>query len=97
RHHAVDRIGSFAPLEVRGSAPCLALAGIGGAGMLPFPLSRVYLPARPSLDVGLLSTSLAAPRRCGTMRALTPAALSQARQVSLLTPLCLPDVPPPTT
>ena len=35
--------------------------------------------------------------RCSTMRALTPARRSHARQVSSLTPLCLPDIPTPTT
>jgi hypothetical protein len=37
------------------------------------------------------------PRRCGTMRALTPAGLSHARQVSPLTLHCLPSIPTPTT
>jgi len=31
------------------------------------------------------------------MRALTPAQRSHVKQVSSLTPLCLPDIPPPTT
>jgi hypothetical protein len=51
----------------------------------------------PSLNMVLLSTLLAAHRRCSTMRALTPAQRSHARQISSLTPLCLPDIPFPTT
>ena len=35
--------------------------------------------------------------RSGTMKALTPAGLARGRQVSPLTPLCLPSIPPPTT
>jgi hypothetical protein len=34
---------------------------------------------------------------CSTMRALTPVGPSQVRQVSPLTPLCLPNIPLPTT
>ena len=45
----------------------------------------------------LLPTLLAARRGSGTMKALTPAGLTRARQVSPLTPLCLPDIPTPTT
>jgi hypothetical protein len=45
----------------------------------------------------LLPTLLAARRGSGTMKALTPAGLTSARQVSPLTPLCLPDIPTPTT
>jgi hypothetical protein len=51
----------------------------------------------PSLGTALLSVPLAAHHRCSTMRALTPARRSHARQVSSLTPLCLPDIPPPIT
>jgi len=45
----------------------------------------------------LLPTLLAERRGSGTMKALTPAGLTRARQVSPLTPLCLPDIPTPTT
>src|SRR5579863_76320 len=36
-------------------------------------------------------------RRCGTMRVLTPARLAHVEQVSPLTCLCRPNIPPPTT
>src|SRR5215469_13365504 len=45
----------------------------------------------------LLPTLLAAHRGSGTMKALTPAGLTRTRQVSPLTPLCLPDIPTSTT
>ena len=45
-------------------------------------------PSMPHDDAGTL---------CGIMRALTPAGLARSRQVSPLTPLCLPDIPSPTT
>ena len=46
-----------------------------------------------------MDTSLPSHGRCriGTMKALTPAGLTRTRQVSPLTPLCLPDIPTPTT
>src|SRR5712691_4624415 len=83
--------------QLRASAPCVALAGTAGAvcaAICPF----THPPScPPSLGAALLSALFAAHRRCGTMRALTPAVLSQARQVSPLTPLCLPDIQPPAT
>src|SRR5712691_5603285 len=42
-----------------------------------FRWSRIHLPALPSLGAALLSALLAAHRRCGTMRAVTPAAPRQ--------------------
>jgi hypothetical protein len=36
-------------------------------------------------------------RHCGTMRVLTPAPFACTAQVSPLTPICFPDIPPPTT
>ena len=79
------------------SAPCVALAGTAGACSC-FSLSFTHPPScPPSLGAALLSALLAAHRRCSTMRALTPARRSHAKQVSSLTPLCLPDIPPPTT
>src|SRR3954451_16453918 len=79
------------------SAPCVAFAGTAGAVCASI-LSFTHPPScPPSLGTALLSVLLAAPHRCSTMRALTPARRSHARQVSSLTPLCLPDIPPPTT
>jgi len=62
-------------------------------------LSRIHLPALPSLKPVLLADSLAAffSLRFGTMRALTPDPLRREDQVSPLTPLCFPNIPPPTT
>ena len=62
---------------LRASAPCIVLPDIGGASVcfivaLPHPPS-----CPPSLGAALLSALVAAPRRCGTMRALTPAAPRQ--------------------
>jgi len=89
---AHDQGGRF-----RLSAPCVALAGTAGAVCASI-LSFTHPPScPPSLGTALLSVLLAAHRRCSTMRALTPARRSHARQVSSLTPLCLPDIPTPTT
>src|SRR4051794_3396202 len=60
--------------QLRASAPCVALTGTAGAFSDPF-CSIAHLPScPPSLGAALLSALFAAPRRCGTMRALTPAA-----------------------
>jgi len=89
---AHDQGGRF-----RLSAPCVALAGTAGAVCASI-LSFTHPPScPPSLGTALLSVLLAAHRRCSTMRALTPARRSHARQVSSLTPLCLPDIPSPPT
>ena len=58
--------------------------------------SSTFLPPFPRHGFA----SRAFPRQftaCSTMRALTPAGPSQVRQVSPLTPLCLPGIPIPTT
>src|SRR5262245_54875323 len=79
------------------SAPCVALTGTVGACSC-FSLSFTHPPScPPSLGAALLSALLAAQRSCSTMRALTPARRSHASQVSSLSPLCLPDIPTPTT
>src|SRR5919198_2945164 len=79
------------------SAPCVALAGTADA-VCASVLSFTHPPScPPSLGTALLSVLLAAHRRCSTMRALTPARRSHTGQVSSLTPLCLPDIPSPTT
>ena len=89
---AHDQGGRF-----RLSAPCVALAGTAGAVCASI-LSFTHPPScPPSLGTALLSVLLAAHHRCSTMRALTPARRSHARQVSSLTPLCLPDIPSPPT
>ena len=63
--------------QSRASAPCVALAGTAGAFCDPFG-STPHLPSYPpSLGAALLSALSAAHRRCGTMRALTPAAPRQ--------------------
>ena len=67
------------------SAPCVALAGTAGAVCASI-LSFTHPPScPPSLGTALLSVPLAAHPRCSTMRALTPARRSHARQVSSLT------------
>src|SRR6266496_2985761 len=79
------------------SAPCVALAGTPGAFSCLDPSFTLPPSCPPSLGQVLLPWLLAAHRRCSTMRALTPLRRSHARQVSPLTPLCLPDIPTPTT
>jgi len=83
--------------QSRASAPCVALAGTAGALCAPI-MSCTHPPScPPSLGAALLSALFVAHRHCGTMRALTPAARSHARQVSPLTLRCLPNIPSPTT
>src|SRR5580704_10889767 len=83
--------------DQRVSAPRVALAGTAGAVACFIP-SIAHPPSYPpSLGAALLSALSVAPRPCGTMRALPPAWLSQARQVSPLTLHCLPGIPSPTT
>ncbi len=70
--------------QSRASAPCLALAGTRGTvacpiACFPHPPSCPAFPRR-----GFALRASRGLRRCGTMRALTPAELSQARQVSPL-------------
>src|SRR5260370_28879448 len=60
------------------------------------PHASTFLPTFPRRDFAFR----AFPRpvtACSTMRALTPVGPSQVRQVSPLTPLCLPSIPLPTT
>ena len=84
-----DRPPVSAPrLAPRGTAAafsCFAMGVMHPPSCPPFP--RPGFAPRASRDW----------RRCGTMRALTPAGLARERQVSPLTPLRLPDIPPPTT
>src|SRR6202011_3639688 len=83
--------------QSRASAPRLALAGTADAVACFIP-SVPHPPSYPpSLGAALLSALSVVPHHCGTMRALPPAGLSQARQVSPLTLHCLPGIPPPTT
>jgi hypothetical protein len=60
------------------SAPCVAFSGTTGAWLsLCHSVSLTLLPScLPSLGAALLSALLAAPHRCGTMKALTPAPLT---------------------
>src|SRR5262249_40003053 len=53
------------------------LAGTAGAFSDPFRSTAHPPPCPPSLSAALLSALSAAHRRCGTMRALTPAAPRQ--------------------
>jgi hypothetical protein len=83
--------------QSRASAPCLVLADTAGAlpcliAAFPHPPSCPAFPRR-----GFAVRTSRGWRRCGTMRALTPAVRSHARQVSPLPSLCLPSIPPPTT
>lgn len=67
--------GPFGPWV---SASCLALAGTIDAGSsLCSALTLSHPPSYlPSLGAALLSALLAAPHRCGTMKALTPTPLT---------------------
>ncbi len=59
--------------------------------------SHIHLPA-PLPSARLCFSCLLQPAgHNGTMRALTPAGFAHTQQVSLLTPFCLPDIPPPNT
>jgi len=79
------------------SAPCVAKAGTAGAVRCLVTALSHPPSYPPSLSAVLLPARLAAHRRCGTMRALTPARRSHVEQASSLNPLCLPDIQPPTT
>ena len=74
------------------SAPCVALAGTTDAWLsLCHSVSLTLLPScLPSLGAALLSALLAAPRRCGTMKALTPAPFTYGAglPVYFATPSC---------
>jgi len=76
----------------RVSAPCLALAGTTDAWLsLCHSVSLTLLPScLPSLGAALLSALLATARRCGTMKALTPAPLTYgaALPAYFATPSC---------
>jgi len=73
-------------------APCVALAGTTDAWLsLCHSVSLTLLPScLPSLSAALLSALLAAPRRCGTMKALTPTPLTYGAglPVYFATPSC---------
>src|SRR5262245_41788493 len=100
RHHAFGPSRSFR-LRARKLAPgfCTPSSPCGHCRCcLCFDPFFTHPPScPPSLSLALLSGPLAVRRRSGTMRALTPALRSYAKQVSPLTPLCLPNIPPPTT
>ncbi len=79
------------------SASCLALSGTRDARACLRSVLRTstFLPPFPQPGFALRTSR--GTRRCGTMRALTPAGLARTRQVSPLTPPCLPNIPSPTT
>ena len=88
--HTVASTHVQSPARV--SAPCVALAGTTDAWLsLCHDLSLTLPPScLPSLGAALLSALLAAPRRCGTMKALTPAPLTYGAGLPayLATPSC---------
>jgi hypothetical protein len=102
RHHALRPHRRFNPRPVAGFCTPSSPKGHCRCCRLRPPSlhASTFLPAFPRPGFALRASR--GPRhpcagRCGTMRALTPAALARARQVSPLAPLCLPDIPPPTT
>jgi len=81
----------------RASVPCVAVSGTPET--VPCLISGLAppTPCLPSLGPVLLAAPLAALGGSGTMKALTPAGRTPARQASPLTPPCRPDIPTPTT
>jgi hypothetical protein len=73
--------------QARASAPCVALAGNDGALCASFRPFRIHLPALPSLGAAYALRTFRGSYRCGTMRALTPAAPRTTRQASPFHPL----------
>src|SRR5277367_3600905 len=90
-HHSLRRSPPVA------SVPCLALSDTTETSACPMPDLTHPASCLPSLGPVLLPGLFAAHHGCGTMKALTPGGLTQAPQVSSLTPPCLPDIPSPTT
>ena len=97
RHHALRPDRGFHPRPVVGFCTLCSPSGHCRCCRLLLSVlhASTFLPAFPR--PGFASRASRGLRRRGTMRALTPAGLARARQVSPLTPLCLPDIPPPTT
>ena len=96
RHHALRPHRSFQPRTVLGFCTAFSLIGTAGALLLPCGhRASTFLPPFPR--PGFAPRASRGSRRCSTMRALTPARLTRTRQVSPLIPLCLPDIPSPTT
>ena len=97
RHHAVGPDAGFHPRPVAGFCSLCSPRG----HCRRFPCLLPHFPHPPSCPAfprrGFALRASRGLRRCGTMRALTPAARSHTRQVSPFTPLRLPSIPPPTT
>ena len=84
------------------SPPCVPSSALPGGLLLRFVQKRGLPSCLPSLgrvyDSPVLSPpALSGAARGGTMKALTPARLAHAEQVSPLYLPCLPNIPPPTT
>ncbi len=102
RHHALRPHRSFHPSRTLDPGPvagfCAPFSLFGTVGALLLPCGHrasTFLPPFPR--PGFAPRASRGQRRCGTMRALTPAGLATGRQVSPLTPLCLPSIPLPNT
>ena len=97
RHHALRPDRGFHPRPVAGFCTLCSPRGHCRrcSCFVPVLHASTFLPPFPRR--GFAPRAFRGFRRCGTMRALTPAGLAHTRQVSPLTPLCLPDIPPPTT
>ena len=96
RHHAFRPHRSFHPGPVPSFCTTFSLTGTAGARLLPCGhRASTFLPPFPRPGFALPASR--GLHRRGTMRALTPDGLATSRQVSPLTPLCLPDIPSPTT
>ena len=88
------------PGEYRFAGLCISLSPCGHSRcclcLIVGPHSSTFLPPFPWH--GFATRAFPRPLAvCSTMRALTPADPSQVRQVSPLTPLCLPGIPIPIT
>ena len=106
---SVHTAASAPAIMGRASAPCAAVAGIPDASlalvMVVTSPSSYPLSLGPVLLAGLFTAGLEPDRSgtscrrraSGTMRALTPAGLAHARQVSPLPLHCRPSIPIPTT
>src|SRR6201984_2029212 len=76
------------------SVPCLAFSGTAETSSCVMPDFTPPTSYPPSLGMVLLPIPPAATRDLGTMRALPPAELPRARQVSPLTPRAVPTFHP---
>ena len=94
RQHALVPHRGFHPRPISALGLCALCSLLGHYRRLAFALPRcrlTLLPScLPSLGAALLSALLAAPRRCGTMKALTPAPLTYGAGLPtyLATPSC---------